>query len=245
VTGRGVVTGVFLVVAGAVAVGVVLDEQPPPSRDAPVAQAVAADPLADLRFDPTQRQANLQRLGFDEAERALILGRVDALAQSYAVGQGEADRVGQRLGETEDESRLLAAVCGRGSALPVRYGAMEFLVTKADGQLRAVNLRETSGGFQPGDWFEGARVASVYDKAELSTDRKADATRMALAAILAGRQEDLLADRAPWGRGLFSGWSWAKVKAANPGVETRLFEYVALLHLVLESATADGGLCAT
>lgn len=244
-SGRSIATLLFLVVGGAVAVGVLVDEQPPPSRDAPVAQAAVADPLAGLRFDPTQRESNLQRIGFEEPERAAVLARIDALAQAYAVGQGDEDRVRQRLGETEDEARLLAAVCGQGSALPVRYGAMEFLLTKDDGQLRAIDLRESSGGLLPGAWFESARVASVYEKAELSSDRKADATRMALAAVMAGKQEDLLGDRAPWGRGLFSGWSWEKVKAGNPGVDVRLYEYVALLHLVLEGATADGGLCAT
>ena len=67
---------------------------------------------------------------------------------------------------------------------------------------------------------------------------------MALAAIIEGREDDVLKGFAPWGRGLLPGqWSWDKVSAAYPGLDERVIEYFAVMHLFVEAANADGGIC--
>ena len=67
---------------------------------------------------------------------------------------------------------------------------------------------------------------------------------MAIAAIMTGKESDLLAGHNPWGSGLLPGsWSWEKVVELHPGIEERVIEYFALMHLFVEQATSDGGIC--
>ena len=87
-------------------------------------------------------------------------------------------------------------------------------------------------------------IGDVYGKAELSDERREDATKMAIAAILEQREQDVLESYAPWGRGLLPGaWSWTKVNETYPGLSERVVEYFALMHLFVEYATSDEGLC--
>jgi hypothetical protein len=87
-------------------------------------------------------------------------------------------------------------------------------------------------------------ICDVYAKVELSDKRQEDATLMALAAILEGREEDILEGYSPWGRGILPGaWSWEKVVKNHPGIDERVVEYIAVMHLFVEKANVDGGIC--
>ena len=66
---------------------------------------------------------------------------------------------------------------------------------------------------------------------------------MAIASILLNKESELLDHNAPWGRGITGQWSWDKVKKENAGVEERVIEYLATMHLLIELAQAEGGLC--
>jgi hypothetical protein len=66
---------------------------------------------------------------------------------------------------------------------------------------------------------------------------------MAMAAIMTRNEEAVLKGNSPWGTTTLSRWSWDKVKDENPGIEERLIEYFALMHLTVELARGDGGIC--
>ena len=66
---------------------------------------------------------------------------------------------------------------------------------------------------------------------------------MGIAAILAARERDVLEKNSPWGPGLTQRWSWASVMEEEPGVRDKVTKYFAAMHLVVELATAEDGVC--
>ena len=204
----------------------------------------AKDELFGMRFNAAEREGNIGRMGFGPDEIKTILGRIGDLEEKYRVKDPTLNQIAVRIESADDQDGLAAAFCGSGSTLPVRYAALPYLVEERDGRLKAVEVDEISS-FQYAEWAKSARIQAAYEEADLTTDRKEDATRMVLAAILARDEGTLLERQSPWGGGFLSGWSWADVKKKHPGIDKRLQDYVALLHLALETAGAEGGLCST
>jgi hypothetical protein len=205
----------------------------------------AQDKLFGMHFTAPEREANIVSLGFDPDEVKDILKRIGTLEEKYKVKDPQLNQVAVKIEGAEDQDALAAAFCGTGSTLPVRYAAMPFLLQDKDGQLKAVDVEEISS-FQYANWAKTSRIQTAYDEADRTKDRKEDAPRMVLAALLARDEETLITHKSPWGRGVaFSGWSWADVQKKHPGLKLRLSDYVALMHLVLETANAEGGLCST
>ena len=135
------------------------------------------------------------------------------------------------------------AMCGQTSQIRPRYSAMRFLVLEEQGRRDALRVSRATG-IEQQDWSQISPMSDVYTTAELSDGREEDATLMAIAAIMSGKESDLLAGHTPWGSGLLPGsWSWEKVVELYPGIEERVIEYFALMHLFVEQATSDGGIC--
>lgn len=204
------------------------------------------DVLFGMQFAASQREANFKKMGFADDETAALVKKVGVLEEKYHTKDPNQDVVSVRIEAASDQDALAAALCGTNASLPVRYAAMKFLMIDRGGGLKAADLDEVSSlEIQP--WAKAARVEAVYEMAEAQTDRKDDATRMGLGAIIAGAEATdlLLAKKAPFGRGVFSGWDWASAQKKFPGVKDKLIDYVALLHLVGEVASADKGMCKT
>lgn len=208
------------------------------------AEERAQDALFGMRFNAAEREGNLGKMGFGPDEVKTILQRIGDLEEKYKVKDPSLNQIQVRIDSAEDQDGLAAGFCGTGSTLPVRYAALEYLVEERDGKLKAVDVEEISS-FQRGEWAAQARIQAAYEEGDRTKDRKEDATRMTLAAILARDEGTLLEHKSPWGGGFLSGWSWDDVKKTHKGIDKRLFDYVALLHLVLETAGAEGGLCST
>jgi hypothetical protein len=221
-----------------------LNEEIVPPDKQTKAEARMNDPLFGRQFTASQRETNVREYGFGPEEVAEILKKISALEERYRVKDPEFNQIEVRIEAASDPDALVSAFCGTGSTLPVRYAAMPFLVAEKGEQLKAVDVDEISA-FEFQDWAKRARVQAVYEDAELNKDRNEDATRMAMAAVLVKDEQTLLEHKSPWGRGVFSGWSWDGVQKKHTGVRTRLIEYVSLMHLVLEVANREGGLCAT
>ncbi len=204
----------------------------------------AKDELFGMRFNAAEREGNLGKMGFGPEEIKEILARIGDLEEKYKVKDPNFNQVLVRIEAADDQDGLAAGFCGTGSTLPVRYAALPFLVEERDGKLKAVDIEEISS-FKYGDWAVSARIQVAYEEGDRTKERKEDATRMVLAAILARDEDTLLEHRSPWGGGFLSGWSWQDVQKKHPGIKKRLVDYVALLHLVLETANAEGGLCST
>lgn len=202
------------------------------------------DALFGMGFSAAEREGNLGKMGFGPDEVKSILARIGDLEEKYKVKDPNLNQIAVRIESADDQDGLAAAFCGTGSTLPVRYAALAYLVEERDGRLKAVEVDEKSA-FQFEEWARAARIQAAYEEGELTKDRKEDATRMVLAAILARDEGTLLERKSPWGGGFLSGWSWSDVKKKHPGIDKRLQDYVAVLHLALETANAEGGLCST
>ena len=195
------------------------------------------DPLVDTNYTSSQREKNFKAFGMDEA---MVANALD-MARRYQ-DNGKVDRLRLLMANAAEPTELADALCGQGSQLRPRYGALRFLVTDAKGERTPVDLDRVSD-LQRGEWSKTSPISAVYNEAELAQDRKADATMMAVAAILTGQEQELLNGYKPWGRGLAATWSWKQVKSKYPGVEKRVTEYFVLMHLAVEVANEDGGIC--
>jgi hypothetical protein len=204
------------------------------------------DPLLGMRFVATARKANLEAMGFDERETAEMVSMMGRMEQQFHLGVEGEDVLVERLEVSRQLDDLRAAFCGADArgGLPVRYAAMEFLVGDEHGPMEVLPLT-TPDGFEPQDWRAKSQVDRVYQVAELAGDgRQPDATRMAFAAILAKDEVSLIEHKSPFGQSFWAGWSWEKVRAKHPGISGLVHEYVQAMHLVLEAANGEQGICA-
>lgn len=206
----------------------------------------AEDQLFGQHYTAGEREGNIGKMGFGPDEVQKILKVITRLEEKYRVKDPDYNRITVIIEASEDADELDSSFCGSSSTLPVRYAAMPFLLQERDGRLKAIDLDEVSS-LQYGEWARAARIQAAYDSADRTDqDRKEDAVRMVMAAILARAEDALIERKTPFGGGFIGGgWSWDGVKKKYPWVEPILFEYVGLMHLVLENANREGGLCAT
>jgi len=194
------------------------------------------DPLLNLRYASSQREGNFAAFGMDEAMAASVGTKIRDYEDRYT------DRITYLFENVEDPEALEDALCGQAGVRP-RYGALRYLIEEEkDGSRRPINLQRTSQ-LTWQDWSKGAPIGAVYAELELAEERKPDATLMGIAAILADRERDVLEKNSPWGPGLTQRWSWSAVQEEEPGVRDKVVKYFAAMHLVVELATADGGVC--
>ncbi|MCK6525285.1 hypothetical protein L6R49_28100 [Myxococcota bacterium] len=195
----------------------------------------AEDPLR-ISYVSAERENNMKTFGLDEAKAKQAAKKVQDLQDDYG------ERLAVLLREAGDPNQLADALCGETQDVRPRYGALRYIINEEKGRRQVVNLRRVSG-IEAQDWYLLSSVGEVYREAELIDDRQPDATVMAIAAILLAKESELLDHNAPWGRGIALQWSWDKVKKENAGIEERVIEYLATMHLLVELAQAEGGLC--
>lgn len=208
------------------------------------------DPLFGMQFTPASRESNLKAMGFEPDEVAAMTALMRTMEKQYRLDDPEQNVILSRIDGTGDLAALQTALCGTGSSgmagstLPIRYEALKYLVADEDGQRTVVNLNEI-GGFEYQPWAARSRVDAIYEAGELTTDRRSDASRMAIAAVMAGTrgEADFLEHRGGWGGILWTGWSWERVQQEHPGVRQRVFEYMALMHVAAEQAHTPQGIC--
>ncbi len=223
----------------------VMQEEVTPDDARTLAEQKEQDPLLKLRYTAVERAVNLTQFGFSESEVKDIVKQIETLEDQYEVRtRPKEDYVSRLLSESDDQDSLIRAICGTNNTLPVRYAAMQYLVTVKAEERRAVDLRAVTA-FQPQDWYTSSRLSQMYELADLSKERKADSPRMIIAAVLAGDEELFVNERAPYGGSFFGGWSWDDVTELHKGLNKRVYAYAALMHLVFEVAAAEDGLCWT
>lgn len=195
-----------------------------------------SDPLLALLPVATDRAKNFKAFGLPEAMIKKTLDRMRDLDDRHR------DRINFFLVSIDDPTEIEDAFCGQTQQVRPRYGALRFLIEEQQGMRRPINVDRASG-FKRQKWTLASPIDEIYRVAELGEDKHEDATLMAVAAIVLGKEEDLLEGRKPFGRGLAATWSWNDVKKQNPGIEDRLVEYFALMHLTWELMAGSGGLC--
>ena len=199
--------------------------------------ALRVDPLLQLRYTESNRKVNLKAFGLTESMQQATLDRMRRIEQQHG------RKIELLLDGAADPNAVADALCGQTSQVRPRYGALRFLVKEKNGTRTALRISSVTG-LDAQEWSMVAPISDVYAQVELSDKRETDGTLMSLAAILEGREEDVLKGFAPWGRGILPGqWSWEKVMSKYAGVDERVVEYVAVMHLFVEAANADGGIC--
>lgn len=194
------------------------------------------DPLFDLRYGPAERRTNLAAMGLQEADIERVILKIRRMEDR------EQTRLVQAMDDAADPKELSAALCGRTSDLRPRYGALRFLVQEDRGTRRALDLRRITR-LERQEWSRADLIGEVYRQLELTDGRKPDAPLMGVAAILLQKENDALQGLAPWDRTSLGTWSWSDLEAEHPGIGERTLDYFALMHLVVEIAQAEGGLC--
>lgn len=196
----------------------------------------ATDQLATLRYSPNSRLANLKAMGLPDD----IANDANDLATGL---MQQRQKVLEKL--LVDNNEVSTRVfCAGGGRLPQRYAALSVLVVDEDGVRRVIEPRSlTTMEMQP--WYDVAQVPDVFREVELTPDRKADATAMAVAALLLSEEQRLLDGDSPWGSGLVGTWSMGRVlnDYGDRKIRQKLVEYFALMHLLTELANGEGGLC--
>ncbi|MCB9760846.1 MAG: hypothetical protein H6739_13495 [Alphaproteobacteria bacterium] len=194
------------------------------------------DPLLELRYIKANRKVNFEAFGLDDAEVTATLKIAQKKEDLHAA------RIEILLRQAGDPDAVADALCGETQGVRPRYGALRYLVSEDRGRRQSVNLRKISA-IEEQEWAALAPIGAVYTELELSNERQPDATRMAIAAILLGKEQEVLDHNAPWGQGIAGLWSWSRVKKENAGVSDLVLDYFAQLHVVTEIAQDEGGIC--
>jgi len=195
------------------------------------------DPLLQVRYTESNRKQNLKVFGLPDRLAKAALDRMRRIEMQHE------RKIEILLNGAADPNALADALCGETAQVRPRYGALRFLVKEKQSRRDPIRISSVTG-LEVAEWALVAPIGDVYAEAELSDKRQEDATLMALAAILEGSEEDLLEGYKPWGRGILPGaWSWDGVMKKHPGVDERVVEYIAVMHLFVEKANADGGIC--
>ena len=236
VTLRRLLVGLAVVIMFVVNGYLISKEEIAPSEVSETHIALKTDPLIRIRYTEGSRGQNMKAFGLDDGMQAEASERMRRIEERYR------RKLELLLESAPDPNALADALCGQTTQVRQRYGALRFLIEDSRGQRDPIRISRVSG-LEWQDWSRIAPIADVYRHVELSDNRQPDATRMALAAILTGKEDQLLNNFAPWGRGLLGQWSWERVVEENPGVRERVIEYLALMHLAVERATADEGIC--
>jgi hypothetical protein len=213
--------GVVVVVVDAALLFAV--ESIPPPVDAS-AEGVD-EPVRHLVFAPSRRRANFEEMGFDEVTTSAAAAwaerwsgekaRLSALLLEHAGGDG-------------------ARVCA-GRDLPQPYSLLAVLVAERNG-VRDVPAPDRLSALAPQPWSAAVPFDALYREVELRPRRAGDATALALAAVLAGREAELLDGR-------LSGRGPLDLVSDDPGLTDRLVRYLGLMHLLVEVGNAPDGIC--
>lgn len=234
---RHVVVATSLVI-GMVAAGFLVTKEdivPPETAGIHVARSV--DPLLGIEYTKSNRRINMKAFGLSERMQQSALDRMRRIEQRNG------RKIELLLEGADNPNAVVDAFCGDTAQVRPRYAALRFLVKEKNGLRNALRVSSVTG-LDAQDWAVLAPVSDVYEAIELIDNREKDATLMALAAILEGREQDALKGFAPWGRGLLPGqWSWEKVVSTYAGLDERVIEYLAVMHLFVEAANSDGGIC--
>jgi hypothetical protein len=191
------------------------------------------DDLATTPFTDTTRLANLRAFGLPEEMAVAANRRIETMFND--------NRRLKELLRVSAEDVQQALCWAGGEDIPQRYAAVSILIEQEDAgggnmERRLIDWERTTH-IQIQDWYATSLVPQVYRMNELGPVDEPESTVIGLAAILSGREQDLLDQNAPFNRG------FSAVLRAEPRVEEVLVEYIALMHLLTELANADDGIC--
>jgi hypothetical protein len=195
------------------------------------------DPLFDLQYASARRGTNFEAYGMPPAMVERASDRAALFAEDYG------RKVELMMRDSEDPQRLLDAICGENSEQRPRYAMLRYLVEQQGAERGPIDFKRANS-LEQGEWAVLSGIDEVYETLEFADDRKDDATLMGVAAIMAGQEEKVAKAQAPWGRGgIRRSWDWDRVVSDHPGLDVRVVEYFAMMHVVTEFAHGPTGIC--
>lgn len=208
-----------------------VNERIPSPEQIPELKKVA-EPLRTLQYVASTRRGNFSAMGMSFE-----------LAEATASYFGTFDRQRERFAKLlEEQAAELTEVFCATDGLPQPYAALAYLVYEENGARLVIDpLGLHRLDRQP--WFDEALVPAIYDQLERTESREADATLMAISAILLDREEDALDGVSPWNAGLMGTWGFAKLEKSEPRITRLVIEYFSLMHFLTELANEQGGIC--
>jgi hypothetical protein len=195
------------------------------------------DALLTIRYNATSRRENLRRFGLDDALTDRVVAQIEATEAEHG------RRLEKLLKNAGDPQAVADGLCGELSETRPRYGALPFVVEERGTERRVIDVgRISSIDAQP--WAVTAQISGVYGELEQAgEERQEDATLIAIAAILLGQEPAAIQRSAPWGSALWGRWSWGSVQERFPTAKGLMVNYFATMHLVVELAQREGGIC--
>ena len=232
------------VIIGALLAAVILNgfimfrERTAKPEEANTLSVARKDRLIGISFTAGARIKNFKSFGLTEDQASLAADRTQRLQKDYK------DKFTQMLKDSAEDVGW--ALCAGDTGLPQRYAALAFLVQEENGT-RKVIPPELMKVFEVQDWWDIAKptVDALYAEFELNKESPVDTTVMGGAAILLSTEVPAANRESPWGRraGTLGNWSWGSVVDDNPGIDKRVIEYFATMHLLTEMANTSGGIC--
>ena len=188
--------------------------------------------LRSLQYIPAARRANFEKFGMDFE-----------MADASATYIGRFERQGDRFRAmmTEQAAEVGQALCPS-EGLPQPYAALGMLVEEENG-VRRVTDWSAMRRFESQPWYAASLVPALYDKFERSEGRRKEATLMAVAAALLGKEGAALDGASPWSTGITGSFGFTALVRREPRVKQLAIEYFGLMHFLTELANGTGGIC--
>lgn len=233
----------LFVVAAALLVGLVfnlvlafVEVVPSPNPEQQMGEVtVIRDPLGGLPYTASSRRGNLGRMGLPDPMVEQVMKRIEELAASDEQASDakkwlsliKADQAG-------------APLC-KGRELPPRYAAAQFLVAAIEGVadrdvVDATKVRAKGLQLQPGANPEV--LLELHRTYELQPSPIPGATAIVLLAYFVGQETDALEKAGDFQSGIMGSLNLNTLLNRYPQSETKLVEYFALMHLLVETAQA-------
>lgn len=227
------IIGSLLAVAVVVNLVLLIQERLPTAEVAKELDKTYDEPLRSLQYMAGNRRNNFQRMGMSPE-----------LAESTAAEFKRFDRQAERFRKLlEEQSAEMTDFLCPSEKLPQPYAMLAYLVYETN-SVRYVVEPQNLLKFERQLWFERANLPALYDVFERTTERKNEASLMAVSAALLGRERSALAGESPWGRGLLTPWGFSRLEQREPRVRKLAQEYFALMHFLTEIANEpQRGIC--
>lgn len=202
-----------------------------PSRVAETEVVTTDERLKNLQYNAGTRRDNfkLMGMGFDLAE---------STANQFSRFEKQKGKLERLL--DEQASELIGVLCP--GELPQPYSALSILVVDENGTRNVVDA-VTLVRFEPQPWYAASNVDGLYDRFERTKDRRADATLMAVSAVLLNQESAALDGESPWSTGVVGTWGFGRLQKRSPKVTQLAIEYFALMHFLTELANTKKGIC--